>query len=488
MSMKQDFLTATDFYQFLNCPHWPYYERFATEEERKLRRNVSDAERHRQENGMLHEQQVVGSLFAGKTVSELTQQKNAELDWLATRDLMAQGAEIIYQGTLTWKDWTGRPDILEKREGTSVFGPWMYVPVDVKSTHALEKYQKMQLTFYAVLLEKLQGLFPLQPEIINSDGERIAFAAEEGMAEFQTLVTELNRLRAGEKPEPVLRKSCYDMGYWGKLCEAYAKERNDIALLYNVDVKKLRALRSLGLRTIDDVAAMEPMTFDGAAPGLRQHGLEVMKLQAQALQTEQVFVREAVTLVPKPLVIHFDIESDPPNDMDYLYGFLLRQNGVDEYKAFVAETLEGEQQMWLEFLEWLKTLPTDFVVYHYSSYELTRLGTLEKRHGGSPWLDLFRTQMVDLKELVSHSITYPLYFYGLKYIAKFLGFSWRSEVKGGGESVDVFEQYLESKERRLLDSIILYNEDDVRATAYLEDWLTVYAGGVSSYAKPYPWS
>ncbi len=484
----KDYITATDFYRFLHCPHWPYYERFATAEERALRRPISEAEQRRMENGVQHEQHVVRELFGAQPIEEIPQTYDAEQDWLTTRALMEQGVPLIYQGTLTWENWTGRPDILERHEGESVFGPWMYVPVDVKSTHALEKYQKMQLTFYASLLEKLQGHFPAEPAIVNCDGERISFHAQEGIADFRAVLAELERIRHGEKPEPVLRKSCFDMGPWGKLCERYASERNDIALLYNVDVKKLRALRDLGLRTIDDIAAMDPMAFDGVVPGLRLHGLDVMKLQAQSLQSKSVFVREPVSLPEKPFVIHFDIESDPPNDVDYLYGLFVRDGEKEYYRAFVSETLEGESRMWAEFLEWLKTLPTEYVVYHYSSYEFVRLNTLEKRYGGSVWLDLFRKQMHDLKETTSHAITFPLYFYGLKYIAKFLGFHWRSDVKGGGESVDVFEKFLETKERRLLDSIILYNEDDVRATAFLEDWLKKFAGTISSYDTPYPWS
>jgi uncharacterized protein len=439
------------------------------------------------ENGVAHEHEVVARLMKDVPVMEFVSTGDAEKDWEATRALMAKGVPVIYQGTLTHGDWTGRPDLLERHEGESAFGSWYYVPVDVKSTHVVEKYQKLQLTYYATLLERLQGRFPAEPVIINRDGERISFSASESLAEFELFVTELERIRAQEKPDPVLRKSCYDTGPWGAVCERFAKETNDIALIYNVDVNKLRALRLLGVRTIDDAAEMDPGALDGAARGLRYHGLEVMKRQAQSLKEQMVMVREPVHLPQTGLEIHFDIESDPPSDVDYLYGFLIRNPDGDEYKAFVAETLEQEGDMWRSFLEWLKTLPSEYYVYHFSSYEASRLFVLEKRYGGSEWLNYFRTRMIDLKEITTHSITYPLYFYGLKYIAKFLGFSWRSDVKGGGQSVDVFEEYLATKNRKLLDSIILYNEDDVRATAFLKDWLDAYAQEVVSYTQTYPW-
>ncbi len=487
MPRYSNYLTATDFYQFLHCPHWPYYERFATDAEKLLKTPVTESQHLRQENGYAHEKEVVTKLFEGQPILEAPRITDPEKDFEATFELMKQGVPLIYQGTLTDGDWTGRPDLLERHEGDSRFGTWFYVPVDVKSSHALEKYQKLQLVFYATLLERIQGRFPAEPAIINSDGERISFQADERISEFENAVVELERIRAGEKPDPVLRKSCFDTGTWGVMCKRYAESLNDIALLYNVDVAKLRSLRQLGVQTIDDAAKLDPQALDGIAKGLRIHSLEVIKRQAQSLTTHSVIIRKPVELPSVGLEIHFDIESDPPNDVDYLYGFLIRGSEGDRYVPFVAERLEDEEKMWRAFLAWIETLPPDYHVYHFAVYEPTRLGVLKKRYGGSPALDVFMTRLIDLKELVTHSVVYPLYFYGLKYILRFLGFSWSGEVKSGGQSIDVFERYLETNDRAVLDSIIQYNEDDVRATAHLKDWLVKYAREVTSYEQPYPW-
>jgi predicted RecB family nuclease len=488
MSQHKDYLTASDFYRFLQCPHWPYFERFATPEEQKLKRDFTDAERTRLENGIAHESEVVAKLFQGEPVVTVEQERDAEKDAAATLALMRQGVRLIYQGTLTYGDWTGRPDLLERREGESHLGSWHYIPVDVKSNHSIEKYHKLQLTFYATLLEKTQGRFPAEAAILNRDGERLPFLPAESIKDLEEFVVELERIRVGECPDPVLRKSCFDTGPWGQACKHLAEAENDIALLFNVDVRKLRALRDLGIRTIDDAAAMDPVSLDGAAPGLRLHGLEVAKNQAQALKDHLVVVREAVKLPEPPLEIHFDIESDPPNDMDYLYGFLMRENGEDRYVSFVAERIEDEGLMWKAFLNWLETLPSDYVVYHYSAYEVSRLSVLERRYGGSASLEHFRTKMVDLKELTCSSVIFPLYFYGLKYIAPFLGFRWTGSVKGGGQSVDEFEKFLETGDHKILEAIMLYNEEDVRATAYLKDWLYRYAKERNAYSEPYPWN
>lgn len=488
MPAYKDYLTASDYYRFLQCPHWPYYERHALPEEKNQKRQFTKSEEQRMEDGLLHEQDVIKGLFGDQEIVEVPRTMDPEKDCEATIELMKKGVPLIYQGTLTHDDWTGRPDILRRVEGESLLGVWHYEPLDIKSSHNLERYHRLQLMFYAVLLEVLQGRFPTFGYILAKD--KTQFPVELGLlvSEFEEITQELEKIRAGEKPDPVLRKSCFDTSPWGKVCEAYAKSTDDIAQIFNVDIKRLKALRELGIRTVHDAAEMDIVDLDGRAPGLRLHALEVAKLQAQSLTRNQVIIREPVFLPTPPLEIHFDIESDPPNDMDYLYGLYVREKGKAKYIPFVAKRLEDEKAMWQSFLEWVGTLPLDYQVIHYASYERVRLAVMEKRYGGSPALDLFKERMVDLKQIVTSSLVIPRYFYGLKYVAKFLNHSWRGEVKGGGQSVDVFEEYLNTGNEKLLEQIIIYNEDDVLATAHISDWCRQYAKELTSYDAPYPWA
>ena len=488
-SRTAGYVTATDIYKYVQCPHWPFYDRYATAAEKKLKRRQSEGELKRQEDGVMHEARVVAELFAGRKVERAPETKNLENDFRRTLEWMRQGVQLIYHGTLLADNWAGRPDILERQEGESTLGAWHYVPRDVKSSQEIAKYQKFQLAFYAELLEKIQGALPREAGIINIEGVCLPFDSAGIRAEFSGFMRELEAAAAGTKPEPVLRKGCYDVGPWGKLCERTAQEADDIAQLYNVNVPKLRALRSLGVHTVAEAARLDPDGLAGAAPGLTRHGLEAIRLQAASLQDRSVIIRKPAELHTRGLEIHFDIESYPPEDFDYLYGFLLRGPQGDEYLPFTARNKEGEGEMWRAFLKWLETLPLEYTVYHYSGYELMRLSVMENRYGPSHWLDLFRQNMVDLSETVKHGVTFPLYFYGLKHVAKFLGFEWRGKtVKSGGESIDQFEKYLETGDEKILKAIIKYNEDDVRATAHLKDWLDRYAREAMVYNQPYPWT
>ena len=87
--------------------------------------------------------------------------------------------------------------------------------------------------------------------------------------------------------------------------------------------------------------------------------------------------------------------------------------------------------------------------------------------------------MFNLLTTVCESVALPVYFYSLKDIAKQLGFKWRHKAAGGANSITWYEQYLELKDtkktavkaKKILQDIIDYNEDDVRATMLLKRWI-----------------
>lgn len=480
-------LTATDFFKYLTCPHWPWFDRFASEEEKKLKRTLTDGERRRLDDGYQHEQEVMKRVMAGKHVHVMDESGDPQALFLATKEAMMRGEELIYQGTLMDGDLMGRPDLLMRQEGASALGNWHYIPVDIKSSHELKKTHLFQLIFYSELLRRIQDVMPERAGIINRDHEEHFVDPKESLTEFFEVLEKIQRIVKGERPDCVVRKSCFDVSPWGQACLEDAQKTNDIALIYNVDVKKLQSLRGLGIHTVDDAANMDVSSYAGAAPGLTAHGLDTIKLQALSLRDGTVFIKKEISFPETACEIYFDIESDLPNDVDYLYGFLFCQDGKKEYIPFIAEKPDAEGEMWKEFLAWLETLPEQYVVYHYAPFEPMRLRLLESRYGTSEALEVFRSRMIDLKPIATKQLTLPLYFYSLKKICRSFGFSWRGELQSGGASIDYYERWCETGDRKILNDIIIYNEDDVRATLHLKEWLAKYAGEVKQYEKPYPW-
>lgn len=79
--------------------------------------------------------------------------------------------------------------------------------------------------------------------------------------------------------------------------------------------------------------------------------------------------------------------------------------------------------------------------------------------------------MVDLRKITTSSFAFPVYFYSIKDIAKRLNFKWQHAKAGGAQSIFWYEEWLDKGDRSILQDIINYNEDDVRATEFLHNWL-----------------
>ncbi len=456
-------ITASMFYKYDACPHWLYFDAYG--DPAKMAKRTAFAEMLL-EGGRLHEERVVADMACVKVPGGTMEARAKE-----TLKLMREGVPCIYQGVLVDDEFEGIPDILERRDGTgSVFGAYHYVPVDIKSAEKLADAHKYQLSCYGELLERIQGVRPEEGYILNGSGTRIGFPLREFDAQFRQAVAEIRETLAGNPPPPHVASSC-KQSPWFKECLAFAQERDDIALLYNVKKRVVQALRAHGVKTVHDAAAIDVERLSKEDPLFKRSLLERIVLQARALLEHRHFTRKPIDLPEAPLEIFFDIEGDPLRQVEYLFGFLVRRGKDERYECQLAERPEDEWKMWEEFLDWVGRLDEDYVVYHYGTYELTRIVMLERKYGGSKALDRFRDRLVDLNEIVKDAIVFPLFFYSIKDIGTYIDYERKGAIEGGGESVAFYEDWLAKGDRAKLDAIIRYNEDDVVATRYLKDWL-----------------
>lgn len=440
------------------------------------------------EQGVLHEKDYIKDLA-------LTWVKQVNLDqaFKETVPLMEAGVELIYQGVIQYEAdgvlYQGRPDLLKKVSGKSKFGDYYYEPIDIKSTKELHSEQKYQLVFYGLVLKQIQGIFPTQAAIINRDKETVPFLMDE--EQKQKTVSHMEVILAiikGDKPPLKLVSSCKQSPWFNK-CVSEAEAANDIALLYRLDSRSHSALRQNGINTLKDAAKMDV----GALPKIpfaTKEVLQRVKLQAQSLMDGKL-IWLAKPQLPEPVLkIFFDIEGDPLLQTQYLFGFWVsgdsefkfakvghvRKHKTDDryFLYFLAEDPSEEANLWKQFLQWLEILPDDdYAVFHYANYENSWTKKLADKYGGSQKFTQFHSRLFDLENARKASVIFPLYFYSIKDIAKskFVNFKWRNAKAGGAQSVFWYEQWLEEADCDLLNDIIDYNEDDVRATEYFYLWL-----------------
>lgn len=456
-------ITEKTFYQYLKCPNWVYLSTHAFEKkthEPLMERLMDDGLISEKEREVISDRDDVAEVNAEDPADAFVQ----------TLAFMREGRRTIYHGVLMDKHWVGHPDLLERVEGSSVFGSYYYVAVDVKRARFLRDEFKFQGSFYAELLEGIQKVKPVQGYVLNPDGKVMEYSIADFEGEYQLTLDEIEKIMAGKKPIHFVTSGC-KQSPWFSECVGDAQVCDDISLLNRVWRKEVHRLEEVGVKTISELALCSVTDLERLAPDINARRLEIMRDQAVAIKENRHIIRQRIDLPEARTELYFDIESDPLRDFDYLLGMLEVENGEERYHSFFAASPEKEKEMWEEFVGFVER-HLDCPMYHYGWFENEVVHRFMMKYGISALAkEALERNMIDLLELLRPAVIFPLPFYSLKDIAVYIGFQWRSKDATGANSVLWFEQWLAKKNQKVLQKILEYNEDDVRATYTLQRWL-----------------
>lgn len=269
----------------------------------------------------------------------------------------------------------------------------------------------------------------------------------------------------------------------GPGCEGWLIEHRDVSLV--APGSRAEVLRGHGVETIEDLAA-----WVGPDPEDWQHGpFDEAVVTARAWLAGAPLVRRVERLYVQRADVEVDVDLESYQEYGaYLWGTLL--DGT--YRPFVTWDplpTEDEGRSFGEFWTWLMTVRAEaaaagktFAAYCYSrTAEDKWLYESARRFAGRPGVptvDQVRAfvdgrEWVDMFQAVSDQFICPN-GKGLKKIAPVAGFSWRDAEAGGEASMSWYRLAVGyegavdlSQRTRLLE----YNEDDVRATQVLRDWM-----------------
>ncbi|MBT4857486.1 TM0106 family RecB-like putative nuclease [Candidatus Uhrbacteria bacterium] len=453
-------ITQHAFYQYMKCPTWLYHEAQEGEDIRVPLIKLL------QDEGLIKEQARI--LLSDRKVEEVDLPDLDEAS-VKTLELMAKGVETIYRGVLMHGRHVAQPDILERVEGDSKLGDYYYVACDIKRSRHLKDEYRFQGAFYADILKEIQGLRPVQGYVMRADRVVEGYLIDEVYANYRLTLDDIERIVDGERPEPFLTSAAKNSPWFQKLHKE-VQECDHLSLINRIWRSEMDALKAVSINTVTDLAEA-PEKQIKAIPGVTKDRALFLQKQAESLKENKVIFVGPVDLPPENgVVLVIDIESDPLRDIHYLIGVLRINGDVEEYIPFLARTPEEEGRMWQEFLLFIDDYP-DARMYHYGWYELDVFRRMGVKYGVPDRIaKQFEERMVDVLPRLRESVIFPLSFYSLKDVAKYLGFSWRHPEASGQNSVVWYHEFLDNKDEQALQDTIDYNEDDVRATWLLRNW------------------
>ncbi|MBC8737013.1 TM0106 family RecB-like putative nuclease [Paraburkholderia sp. UCT31] len=489
--------SATDIVAFLECEHC------TTLDVKNLHTPMARAEADEeailiQEKGDAHEAAFLERLreqYGAESVIDITQHGlSAKGREQATLVAMRAGADIIYQGVLSDGPFLGYIDFMRKVEKPSQLGPFSYEPLDTKLARSTRAKFIVQLATYCALLKRAQGIAPEYLHVVLGTNDEMAYRCADYAYYFEALRTRfISRVQSEDVvetyPEPCSRcSSCQ----WRDGCEKQRLDDDHLSQVANLSKLHVKRLSAGGVTTLEKLATTPELPEAvKIAPPTYQKLHRQAELQHRARTTGERYV-EHLPLDPQGLRgfyrmpepsrhdLYFDMEGDPlvPGGLEYLFGvYLWNDLGEPEFVPFWAHSRAAEKRAFEDFIDFvtahLENHP-DAYIYHYADYERTALQRLMMVHGTrEEEVDnlLRQHRLVDLYKVVRESIVVSEPNYSIKSIEHFYFDKRTVEVKNAGASIVYYEEWLKTREQKLLDDIEAYNLDDVKSTAELHKWM-----------------
>lgn len=471
--------SPSDLTGYLACPHLTQLERRAA-----LGRLVAppvenpDAELVKRK-GEEHERAYLDRLRAGGSVVQEVA-LDPDHDWeraaRETEDAVKTGVDVVYQGVFLDPDgWRGIADFLERQpDGT-------YEAVDTKLARHAKPAHVLQLCFYSEQVARIQGSAPEFMHVELGSGQREKLRPEDFGAYYRRLRRRFVAFASEDHAtEPYPVAFCERCDFLTR-CQREWEGADHLSQVAGLRRTQYERLRAGGVSTLAQLAALQEA--DGPLQRLRDQAA----LQLHARETgEQVYrllepmAETGFALLPEPSPgdLFFDMEGDPFWDpkggLEYLFGVV---DTDGRFTAFWAHDRESERRAFEQLVDFLHArlhAEPALHVYHYAAYEVTALRRLMGQYGTREREvdDLLRRDVfVDLFAVVRNALRVSQPRYSIKNLEVFLPIERAAEIKEGGTSILMFEEWMRTGDGAILEEIAAYNKEDCRATLLLRDWL-----------------
>ncbi|MGV0767874.1 TM0106 family RecB-like putative nuclease [Mycolicibacterium sp. XJ647] len=405
--------------------------------------------------------------------------------------------DVVYQMPFLHNGIRGIADFVVRVTDPNT-GAASYEPVDVKLTRVEAKPgHVLQLCFYADAIAALTGRRPEHMHIWLGSGEMETLRVRDFRSYWRRLQGQLAVALADGPQADTVAEQCSHCEFceFQPTCEMYWRETDSLIYVANIRKTDREGLVEADVATLTALAAC-----DGEVHGLDPDRVNRLRGQAALQLTAREQPREkppfeliapglepwghGFEMLPEPDAgdVFLDFEGHPfwraDRGLFFLFGLIERDDaGEWRYRCWWAHDPLEEAAAVKQLVEYLVYRREQFPamhVYHYNHTERSALQRMAEEHGVAELAlaELIDTgAFVDLLLVARNSIQVGTESYGLKHVERLTDFERSHDIDQGAGAVVQYEQYTADGEPALLDAIAAYNEDDVRATLALRDWL-----------------
>ena len=500
MRVKKDqiFISPSDLNNFVSCKYHAFND--LNEHVKKLRKkDPSEDMKLWRRYGDEHEAKHL-KLLKEKYSNNITidPTKSDEDRFNDTIDAIKKGFDLIYKAYFIEDQFRGEADFLIKTNVKSDLGDYSYEVYDTKVTKNLKPKHVLQITAYSYLISKITGVLPKQMYLIDGKSEYHTYKVHEFLDYFNFTKNKFEDFIKEENKEKLYPENCNHCNYciWQDECLKIWEGDNYINQVARINKSQITKLKKEGIDTVEKLAKAD---IEKIKSKINRLSLERLHQQANLQEEKRLTgVSKYVVLdqiegqgfykMPKPNDgdLFFDIEGFPESNkrnLEYLHGLYFKDKGKKTFKYFYVKdnTRESEFEIFKDLINFLQKRfdqYPDAYIYHYNDYETRALKELASEYSGvfpegNNLVDfLLRNQkFVDLYRVVEHTLRTSEKDLSLKSLEKFYRKEREANIKTAADSIRLFDNWCSTKDDKIREDIIHYNEEDCVSTGDLRDFL-----------------
>jgi predicted RecB family nuclease len=453
------------------------------------------------EKGLKHERDCLERLRADKIVYEVPDRHRGEsfADWAARiGDPLALDVDVLYQVPLLHDGIRGIADFLVRSIGEDGLVTWE--PVDAKLARKEAKPgHVLQLCFYADAIADRTARRPEQMHLWLGSGDYETLDVSDFAPYWRRLRSQLRTLveaphvANATRPEPCGHCTFCE---FADGCDAQWREEDALLYVAGLRSSDRQLLEVGGVTTLSLLADRVDVVADLPEPRLVRSRTQAelqRRAREEALATppyvlippgDDAVWGRGLELLPEPDDgdVFLDFEGHPfwtaKQGLFFLLGLIERDAaGSWVYRCWWAHTPAEEgiaAGALVDYLVERRRAHPGMHVYHYNHTERSSLERLAVEHGTHEFAleELVSTgAFVDLLLVARNAVQVGTESYGLKPLETLTDYERGHDIQQGAGAVVEYEEWMNNGDAAALTRIAAYNEDDVRATRALRDWL-----------------
>jgi len=261
------------------------------------------------------------------------------------------------------------------------------------------------------------------------------------------------------------------------------RKKDDLTKIPLVEEKTEKILNRIGIYSLDDLVSHKQEQIKNKLKEITSKWIikpnipiELIYYYAKALYENRIFIRKKIP-VPDLLYLKnlknvkfIDLEYVQAKKEEEVFIFTIGIMDMDgKVEQYFIENEEEEREAIIKFLEENKGIT--FIGYSSNNGDKNILEKCLKKHRLSfsfEIKDIYR-EVINTQNAKKQKIFFPLKNQGLKSISEYLGYipNKKIEIIDGMDVVYKFKFYRQTKDPKIKNQILLYNEEDLKRLAYV---------------------